>query len=320
MSGAGATWVSALAPAKVNLTLEVLGRRADGYHELRTLMLALDLCDVVAVRAAGTEGVRMRLEGRALEPDVPRDRRNLAWRAAELLLEWARGAGGAGAAAPAGLELVLDKRIPSGAGLGGASSDAAAVALAAARALGLELAPERLRAGLAHLGSDCVFFADAAETGVALCTGRGERVQPLAACPDWTFVLVTPAARAPTGRVYGALASSLWDGGKPPSLRADPLTRAASAARPFLSNDLEGAALRAIPELGALRELLTRHGAEHFRLCGSGSSFFGVHEREEEARAALAEIERAARAQGIALRSLVIARASGHGARLCAGS
>ncbi|MDP6538169.1 MAG: 4-(cytidine 5'-diphospho)-2-C-methyl-D-erythritol kinase [Planctomycetota bacterium] len=303
----------ALAPAKVNLTLQVRGRRADGFHELRTHLLALALADEVCVRARGREGVALAVSGPRAE-GVPGGEENLAWRAAAAVWAAAREQG---AADVAGLEVELVKRIPAQAGLGGASADAAAALVAAAAVLGLDLRGAERAAWaadlLAGLGSDCPFFLAAADSGLALCEGRGERVRPLAASAegDWSIVVVTPKPGCPTGAVYAALAPA-EGGGEPRALPAGP----AAAARGALHNDLEAAALRAVPALAPWRELLDGAGAAHFRLAGSGSSFFGLFDDDARAREALAAVEEAAAAAGLVPRAALVTRPAGAGARL----
>jgi 4-diphosphocytidyl-2-C-methyl-D-erythritol kinase len=318
MTPRGVRW-RALAPAKINPWLHVLGRRADGYHELDTGLLALDLCDEVRCARAedGSSGVTLRLEGPALSPDIPADERNLALRAARAVLDAAEAEGAV--AAGEGLELELLKRVPSRAGLGGGSSDAVAATLAARAALGLDPSWPGLVPLAAELGSDTVFFAAAAATGFARCTGRGEVVLPLAA-PSRTLAvaLVTPAVPAPTGTVYAA-----FDRDRPACATGSArvvdtgfLGGPLEVLRRGLHNDLEGAALASLPGLAAWRELLDAAGASHFRLCGSGSSWFGLFGDPGSAKACVAEIRAEARSRRVGIRSSAVTRPAGHGALL----
>jgi 4-diphosphocytidyl-2-C-methyl-D-erythritol kinase len=296
------------APAKVNLVLEVLGRRADGFHELDTLMMALDLGDDVLARASETAGARIEVGGPAASEDVPADERNLAVRAALGVLELA-------GEERRGVDLVLTKRVPSRAGLGGGSSDAAAAALATRDALGLAVPDVALCALLAELGSDCVFFQRAATTGLARCQGRGDRVAPLAPPPDgWRVALVAPAVECGTAEVYSALNSPLSGSPEPPSLPLDLLERGEEGARVALSNTLEAAALKTVPDLRRWRALLDRCAASHFRLTGSGSTFFGLYRGDGEGEADLARIGDEARTEGLGLRGTWWLRPSGLGA------
>lgn len=306
--------VRAAAPAKVNLGLEILGRRDDGFHEVRTTLLALDLVDDVEVRLGVRRG------GIALEvcgehrDGVPADATNLVWRAAEMVRELARHAGHT--AADRRLTLRLEKRIPAGAGLGGGSSDAAATMLAAARAFELEVDDDHAAELLAQLGSDCPFFWSARTKGLALATGRGEVVHP---CDDgeipWWFLVVTPEITCATGEVYAALAPPRGDGSSP---RFD-LARMHGElddARLALVNDLEDAAFASHPALAAWHDVLTEVHVGGFRLAGSGSSCFGIFASRAAAESARARVVLAMKARDYGLRGAWVLRAAGGGARI----
>jgi 4-diphosphocytidyl-2-C-methyl-D-erythritol kinase len=305
-------WVRAFAPAKVNPFLEIVGVRSDGYHEVDTLMLALELGDELALRVTDSGRIDLRLEGAFATSDVPSDARNLAVAAASEVLARA-----SAARRGLGLEIVLDKRIPSQAGLGGGSSDAAAALLAAERALEYELDESEARALLARLGSDCVFFRAAAATGFAHCRGRGELVEPLdLGTESPACVIVAPECGAPTAQIYAALARPLRNGAPPRSLPTDSpaLARLLTQSSPF--NRLEEAALATVPSLRAWRRLLDDLDLSHFRLAGSGSSFFGLFEQAQVARDAHARLVDSSRAAGLATRGTWLSAASGRGARL----
>ena len=294
-------WVTARAPAKVNWTLRVLGKRDDGFHELSTLMSCLELADIVRVRARDDRQITLRVAGPAASPDIPSDEQNLVWRAASRWLEII--------GSRRGLDLELEKHIPSRAGLGGGSSDAAACLLGAASALGIEDRNRQSELLLRELGSDCVFFGSASDTGSAVCEGRGERVTPCASSsPAWSVCLVTPEVASSTPVVFRALEFPLSARREGHSLISRLLQRCAEEARPWLTNDLEEAAIRAYPELRSWRETLDLHDAAHFRMSGSGSTFYGIFDNEHEASTSLREIERAALARGLAIRASVVSR------------
>jgi 4-diphosphocytidyl-2-C-methyl-D-erythritol kinase len=300
--------VARLAPAKLNLFLEVLARRPDGFHEVDTLLVALDRGDALRARLgaqpAGGGQVALRLGGPAATPDVPSDRTNLAVRAAEGVLALASGP-------PRSLWLELEKRVPSQAGLGGGSSDAVAAALASAELLGLSPEDPRLRALVADLGSDCPFFLEARATGLARCAGRGELVTPLAVALPWAFAVLVPRERSPTAAVYARvrLPASRGAGGSRAAFDPAALARGGlEEARGLLFNRLEEAALAAVPPLVAWREGLDESGARHFRMSGSGSAFFGLFADEAVAGAALAELEVRLRRRDLALRAGFVAR------------
>lgn len=302
-------WVRVRAPAKLNLWLDVLARRADGYHEVDTGMVALEWADELRLRRVPGEGVSFSVEGPAATPDVPRDDTNLALRA---LL-----AARADLEPAAGLELVLDKRVPSRAGLGAGSADAAAALLACELALQRELPAARATLRLASLGSDCVFFRSAARTGFARCTGRGESVEPLEPGDVvWHALVLVPDVGASTAGVYAALPSPLSPPASATTVRGRALRFPEGALRGMLTNGLERAALSAVEGLAPWREWLDDRGCAHFRLSGSGSSFFGLFRAAEDAERCRSDLAHAARARGLRPRALVVTRLAARGATL----
>ncbi len=284
LAGNGA--VVARAPAKVNVHLRVGPLRSDGFHELRTVYLAVSLFDTVTARPGEGLSLLVRGEGTATgrgPASVPTDRRNLVWQAAELLARHA------GVSPDADLE--VDKSIPAAAGLAGGSADAAATlvaldALWATRATRGDLA--RLAA---HLGSDVPFSLLG---GVALGTGRGEQLSPVLARRRWDWVLgiageglSTPAVYAELdalrseGRVDAVAAGHLGDAAEPviAALRSGP----PSALAATLGNDLQAAALRLRPELRRALQAATEAGARAALVSGSGPTVAALSEDEEAA-------------------------------------
>ncbi len=302
--------VEILAPAKVNPVLDILGRRDDGFHELDTVLVALDLCDrMVLERAVGQPGeIRLVCDGPFASADVPTDGRNLAVRAASEALALVD-------VSPC-LELTLTKNIPSQAGLGGGSSDAAAAVLGVELLCAEELAGERRRELLARIGSDCVFFDVARMTGAARATGRGERLEvttvPGGEHGPWHVALVTPEERCPTAEVYAALDSSLRVQGGGPRVRGLCEMRA-TEARVCLRNQLEVAALAVSPGLVPWRDALEAVDAGHFLLSGSGSSFFGLYDTASTAAEGLDRVLAIARRRGLGVRGSWVTRTSGRG-------
>lgn len=282
------------APAKVNLFLEILGRRADGFHDLESVFQELDLADELSVAANESGGIRLRCD----DAGVPTDSRNLAVRAAEALRKAAR--------VDAGADLVLRKRIPAGGGLGGGSSDAAAALIGLDKAWGLDWPRERLAAVAAEIGSDVPFFLYG---GTCRCRGRGEEVTPAPNACALRFVLVMPEWPVGTADAYAALRPE--DFGR---RRADALLDALrdgneAAAIAALHNGFEEPVFRLEPRERALYEALGALGFAAVRMSGSGSTLFGVvpPENGEEASAALA-----AQAEALAgVRRAVSARCAG---------
>lgn len=304
-----------LAPAKINTRLDVLAKRSDGYHELDTFLVALDLADEIRVTIATHGAVRLTLSGPQASKDIPRDEQNLAARAARMVLEEAKKRGLA--RAETGLDLALEKRIPSQAGLGGGSSDAAAAWLGCARLLEVAYTAAERDAELATLGSDTVFFAAAQGQGAAWCSGRGEIVTPAVAPRAWSIALVTPAVVSPTAAVYRAFVAPLRPAGAVTTVRrTDWAQTPPHAARTLLGNDLEPAALAAVPGLEAWRECLDALELAHFRLSGSGSSWFGLYDDDAGARRDLERIQEIARARRLDIRFADIVHPSGFGAEL----
>ncbi|HEX2516591.1 MAG TPA: 4-(cytidine 5'-diphospho)-2-C-methyl-D-erythritol kinase [Chloroflexota bacterium] len=263
--------ISILAPAKINLTLEVLGRRPDGFHALRSVMQVIALADRLTVEPADTLTLTCSL------PELE-SAQNLVWRAAELLR---RETGTA-----AGAMMNLQKAIPVAAGLGGGSSDAASALLALDRLWDLRLPRGRLLELGARLGSDVPFFLG--ETGCALVEGRGELLSPLPdLAPRWV-VLVRPPQPLSTAAVFGALPPARWSDGA----RTGAWIAASEGGRhvppPF--NDLEPVALELAPAARAARDALRAAGGEALALSGTGPTVFALFEEEAPARVAFARL------------------------------
>ncbi len=243
--------LTVLAYAKLNLVLRVVGRREDGYHLLRSLVCAVDLADELelSLRPRGIE---------LLAPDeLGPPERNLAHRAARALL---------GDGDP-GVRIVLRKRIPVGAGLGGGSSDAAAVLAGLNALLALGRTPEELRALGASLGADVPFFLGPSPAWVE---GIGERVSPAAVKLPGAFLILVPPFGCPTPAVYRT-----FDALGP-------------HAAPEFENDLWPAAVGLFPELRTYRELLAGVAPGRVGMTGSGSGLFAAFPSREEAEAACA--------------------------------
>ncbi|MHB1045852.1 MAG: 4-(cytidine 5'-diphospho)-2-C-methyl-D-erythritol kinase [Thermoanaerobaculia bacterium] len=234
--------------AKVNRSLLVLGKRPDGFHELDTVFQAVGLTDRLSFEESDVLSLRVD------DPSVPAGPENLVLRAARLLAEEA------GVKARAAIE--LEKRIPSGGGLGGGSSDAAVTLLGLSALWGLDLPFEKLVEVGARLGSDVPFFLHG---GSARGTGRGERIAPLPDLPSKGVVLVMPPFPAATPEVFRRLGAPEWNGH--PSGDGNGLSD---------RNDLEPAAEALFPPLRVVRQALAGAGAEQARLSGSGSTVFGL--------------------------------------------
>jgi 4-diphosphocytidyl-2-C-methyl-D-erythritol kinase len=292
------TPVVRLAPAKLNLTLAVVGRRPDGFHDLHSVFVPLALADRLSLTPAGGQADSLHVEGFDAGPADD----NVVFRALAATRR-AVGGGWSGGPGPApALAARLEKRIPVAAGLAGGSSDAAATIDAALEAWGAELDPEaRLRLA-AQLGSDVPFFGAG---GPALIEGRGERVAPLDGLRGSPGVLlVTPAVPVSTRDVFEAFAAlrGVGDGSVRMSsvhlaeeLRSG-LSTADLVARAgvlTVANDLLPAAAAILPELVTFRRALNRRLGRPLGLSGSGPTLWALYASEPEAVAA-ADVVRAA--------------------------
>lgn len=283
--------VRILAPAKINLGLAVLGPREDGYHELSTIFQTVSLSDLLVLRPARS-GIRINCT--AL-PGLGEN--NLAHRAARLFFEMTGATGG--------VQIDLEKRIPAAGGLGGGSSDAAAVLLGCCRLFGFSPEPGILRDWAATLGSDVPFFLAG---GSAIGSGRGEVLEPLAPFAGAGAVLIhVSSAGLSTAAVYRRLRLSATYPAASRGFHSAPqnagpiLERLTGSARKLtillacwragdlrrlakmLFNDLEPPAFALVPELAVVKGALSGAGADGALLCGSGSSVFGLFGSESEA-------------------------------------
>ena len=266
--------LSLRAPAKTNLFLEVTRRRPDGFHELDTVFLELELADELTLQAAPGPTLRLEIEG---DPGLSSGPENLVIRAGEALK---RAAG----RADLGASLTLRKRIPQGGGLGGGSSDAAAALRGLDRLWGLGLAPRRLAELAAELGSDVAFFLAG---GLQRGRGRGEVLDPLPLPPPLWMVLVFPEFPCPTPAVYRALGPHLSSTPRAPQR----LLKALSSGSPqavgaALFNRLEAPASELFPLLREVRrELEAAPECCGAALSGSGSTFLALTASESQAEA-----------------------------------
>lgn len=248
-----------LAPAKINLVLEVLGKRDDGYHEIRSLVQTVSLCDVLEFKFA--DGISLKCSEPSLQTSD-----NLVIRAAELLRQVSGYQKGA--------RIKLEKRIPWGMGLGGGSSDAAATLMALNKLWALNLMTSDLVGLAARLGSDVPLFL---HRGTVLIEGRGEKLTPLEAmAPMWFVLLIPPVTRIPdkTRQLYARLSSEhftyghLVDG----AMKSLPKTKYIDSG--FFFNVFDTVAFDAFPGLEDYWKRFEEAGAKDFHLAGSGPALF----------------------------------------------
>jgi 4-diphosphocytidyl-2-C-methyl-D-erythritol kinase len=260
------------APGKINLFLKVVNRRADGYHEIESLLQKIALFDVLHLTLGG-ESISLSCPG----AKVPAGRGNLVYQAAAAFFA-------ATGIAP-GVHIVLEKNIPVAAGLGGGSSDAAAVLLGLNRLLEAGLAPETLTAIGLRLGADVPFFIR--DYSSALATGIGECLQKVKPLKDYWILLVNPGFGVATKWVYENF---------PLTSLSNPyiLARGRKVGRDYnvvpprlfeeLGNDLEAVTINRYPEIGEIKKELIKAGAEAALMSGSGPTVFGLFSGKEEAQ------------------------------------
>lgn len=266
--------------AKVNLRLEVLGKRADGYHELRTIFQTVSLHDTLRLQSWSRPGIALKVRGNeSLSREATE--KNLVYRAVDVLRRELR--------IRSGVAIELEKRIPAGRGLGGGSSDAAAALIGYLRLVKKKLPMGELLPLAAELGADVPFFLFG---GSALGVGKGDEIYPLPDAPRISLLIVSPEAiHVPTPDAYRWLHA--------PELAS--LTKSAAAHKLYgfcalcwspqgegLSNDFEQAVFRRHPRLSQIKRVLLRAGASEALLAGSGSAVFGVFPSPAKARRAVA--------------------------------
>ena len=264
--------------AKVNFCLRVLGRRADGYHNVETVLQTVGLWDRVELAAiAGEKTITIRVDSE----EAPADDSNLCWRAAALMIEQAKN--------DQGVAITLHKSIPVGAGFGGGSSDAAATLVGLARLSNANLSQEQLEAMAAQLGADVPFFL---RGGCCLARGKGEKLENLPEIAAW-LVIVIPERRVSTAQAYAALQRGATRGrrrelSRPVRKTIEALKQGTpQALAAALQNDFEAAPMGGIEDALRAKAALMEVGCLGASLSGSGSGAFGIAaDRESAERAA----------------------------------
>lgn len=268
--------------AKVNLTLDVRERLPNGYHLIRSVMQQISLADEVIVRLDNEEGIYIECS----DPTVPCDQANLAWRAAERF--YAR------LGEPPHVRITLRKQIPTQAGLGGGSSNAATTLRALNILYGQPFSLKELQSLAISLGSDVPFFLHG---GTALVEGLGDVVSPLPVPASHPLVVAVPSVGVSTTWAYQRIDEerALTMGGDLPPPRTSAMVSALRAGLdwlPLLHNDFEAVVLSEFPEIQRIKLLMVSSGAQASLLCGSGSALMGVYPDEATAHRALLRIRR----------------------------
>ncbi len=250
------------APAKVNVNLLITGKRADGYHSLDSVMQKIDLFDTLRITLSKDPGIHLSCP----DSDLPVDRSNIVWRAAEAFLQ------AVAAADRIGVSIVLEKKIPIAAGLGGGSSDAGAVLTGLNRLIGAGISAAQLIDIARPLGADVPFFV--VPHSAVRARGIGDEMVPVPSLVDCALLLVNPGFSVSTAWVYKNFTltrvvkdSRLFDSQKNDNL---------SSGRQLLFNDLESVTIRHYPEIAALKSYLLENGASDALMSGSGPTVFAL--------------------------------------------
>ena len=263
--------------AKINLRLDILGKRADGYHELRTIFQTLSLHDELRLRSSKGPGIALTIQGNSALASEP-IQKNLVYRAVDAVKRKLKIRGG--------VEIELNKKIPAGGGLGGGSSDAVAAMLGYLQLTKTKLSTAQMLEIAASLGADVPFFLFG---GRALGVNRGDEIYPLQDVPKMHLLVVVPREiRVPTPDAFR------WVNAKPLGLTKSAIdpkllqfcALSWSSQGNGLSNDFEGPVFRRHPRLAQIKRVLLQKGAAEASLAGSGSAVFGVFPSPAMARRA----------------------------------
>jgi len=257
------------APAKVNLTLEVLRKRSDGYHEIRSMLQTIDLCDILHLEVG---------QGIYFQCDMP------GWSAEKSLVSKTLNLLRESTGCTKGAKISIEKRIPLMSGLGGDSSDAAALLRGLNKLWGLNLTEKNLLGLAAQLGSDVAFFLHG---GTALAVGRGEIITPLPPLKRMWVVLIVPDVPlepGKTGRMYAALKPPHFTDGTITETLVETLHKSSKFSPSLLFNTFENIAFDDYNMRRVYVEHLVKLGAPHVHLAGSGPTLFTMFQNKEKAR------------------------------------
>jgi 4-diphosphocytidyl-2-C-methyl-D-erythritol kinase len=259
------------APAKINYLLDVLGKRADGYHDLRMIMQRVNLCDELTIAVTNTQDISVSCSSKG----APGGPKNIAWKAARALLDYA--------GVDAGIHISITKRIPVAAGLGGGSSDAASVLMGLNELLQLGLSDQKLMDVGCTIGADVPFFIF---KKTAIAEGIGEKLTPVKKIPNCWIVLINTGIHVSTAWVYRSL--QLTNRGQLNKMLE--FFESIEQLVSILSNDLESVTIPSFPILADIKSQLMSLGAAGSMMSGSGPTVFGIFESYDCAEHARKEI------------------------------
>ncbi len=249
--------------AKLNLTLDVLGKREDGYHDLKSVMQTISVRDDIEIDVGTGKAWCLKCD----KEGIPTDETNLAWKAAKLYCDTMK-------LEPDGLEIRITKRIPSGAGMGGGSADAAAVLRALNRHFGNPLSVFALAELGAQVGSDVPFCVVG---GTCMCEGRGEKLRKLPDMPDCIFVICKPEFSVSTPELYQKI-DGVAIGARPDHQAMESALLAGDLEKVChnIHNVFDPIVTAEHPELNYIKSLFYQYGAAGYQMTGSGSACFAI--------------------------------------------
>ena len=265
-------------PAKVNLRLEILRRREDGYHELRTILQKISLCDTLSVSLKKEKGISISTD----HPRLPIGRGNLVYRAAQMILKKSEYKGG--------LHIDIRKEIPLGAGLGGGSSNAATTLKALDQLLEIGLPTKELMKMGLGIGADVPFFF---LDGAAIAAGIGERLKKIE-LPDLSYVLINPNFEVSTRWAYQNFILTK----RHFHFNLQGFVKTPEGISRLLWNDLEGVVSHKYPQIEGMKKMLLSAGALGALMTGSGPTVFGLFSGKREAEKAFKKLEHKVRRSG----------------------
>lgn len=261
--------IELLSPAKVNMSLHVVARRPDGYHDLSMVMTRVSLYDEIKLTLKD-RGISLSCDN----PSVPKNEENIAWKAAESLIKKKK--------LETGIHIDIKKRIPMGGGLGGGSSNAASVLMGLNSLTDSRTSSEELIEIGLKLGADVPFFIF---KGPALAEGVGERLRPIEGLPKLWLILINPGINVPTGEIFGRFNLGLTKEGK--NLNITRFNHSLSTVCSNMTNDLENVTFEIYPAVQEAKDLLVRYGAMAALMSGSGSTVFGLYKDRKKAENSL---------------------------------
>ena len=258
--------------AKINISLDLVGKRDDGYHLLRSVMQTVSVCDYITLSRAEKEGIFLKCN----RPYIPTDQKNIAYKTARCFFEYT--------GITPSVEIYLKKYLPCGAGLGGGSSNGAVVFDGLCQLYGVEIPIEKKVELTKSIGADIPFFFYG---GTALCEGIGEIVTPLGAFPDCRIVIAKPPVSLSTATIFGSPKTKEAFGGNSTDGVIDGIQKGKlDTVIKSAKNALEGASIDACPQIDDIKNQLVANGADLAMMSGSGSAVFGIFTNYRKAKSA----------------------------------